>query len=67
VQSFKIFNRWGDAIFDRLDMPLNIETEGWNGWAKGTAMPPDVYIYVAVVEFIDGKVVLYRGDITLMR
>ena len=67
VQSFKIFNRWGDAIFDRTDFPLNIETQGWDGSAKGTAMPPDVYIYVAVVEFIDGKVVVYRGDITLVR
>ena len=67
VQSFKIFNRWGDAIFDRTDFPLNIETQGWDGSAKGTTMPPDVYIYVAVVEFIDGKVVVYRGDITLVR
>ena len=67
VQSFKIFNRWGDAIFDRTDFPLNIETQGWDGSAKGTTMPPDVYIYVAVVEFIDGKVVVYRGDITLIR
>lgn len=67
VQSFKIFNRWGNAIFERADMPLNIETEGWDGFSKGAAMPPDVYIYVAIVEFIDGKVLMYRGDITLMR
>jgi gliding motility-associated-like protein len=67
VQSFKIFNRWGDPVFQRSNYPLNIELEGWDGSVNGTLMPPDVYIYVAVVEFIDGKVLVYKGDVTLVR
>ena len=67
VQSFKIFNRWGNPIFDQTDVPLNDELSGWNGSVRGVTMPPDVYIYVVVVEFVDGKVVLYKGEVTLIR
>ncbi len=67
VQSFKIFNRWGDPVFDRIDFPLNDENLGWDGSVKGTAMPPDVYVFVAVVEFVDGKVLIFKGNVTLIR
>ncbi len=67
VQSFRIFNRWGDPVFDRSNFPLNIETEGWDGTMNGVAMSPDVYVFVAVVEFIDGKILLFKGNVTLVR
>jgi gliding motility-associated-like protein len=67
VQSFRIFNRWGDPVFERVDFPLNDESMGWNGSVKGTAMPPDVYVFVAVVEFVDKKVLIFKGNVTLMR
>ncbi len=67
VQSFKIFNRWGSPIFDQTDVPLNDELSGWDGSVKGIAMPPDVYVYVVIVEFLDGKIVLYKGEVTLVK
>ncbi len=67
VQSFKMFNRWGDPIFDQPNFPLNDEQAGWDGSVKGVVMPPDVYVYVVVVEFVDGKVVLYKGNVTLVK
>lgn len=67
VQSFKIFNRWGNPIFDQTDVPLNDELSGWDGSVRGVAMPPDVYVYVVVVAFLDGKTLLYKGEVTLIR
>ncbi len=67
VQSFKIFNRWGNPIFDQNDVPLNDELSGWDGSVRGVAMPPDVYVFVVVVEFLDGKILLYKGEVTLIR
>jgi gliding motility-associated-like protein len=67
VQTFRIFNRWGDPVFARTNFPLNVETEGWDGSMKGVALPPDVYVFVAVVEFIDGKVLVFKGNVTLVR
>jgi gliding motility-associated-like protein len=67
VQSFRIFNRWGNPVFERVDFPLNDESMGWDGSVKGTAMPPEVYVFVAVVEFVDGKVLIFKGSVTLMR
>ncbi len=67
VQTFKIFNRWGNTVFDKTNFPLNDETSGWDGSVNGVLMPPDVYVFVGVVEFIDGKIVVYKGDVTLIR
>jgi gliding motility-associated-like protein len=67
VQAFRIFNRWGDPVFTRLDFPLNDEAMGWDGTVRGLAMPPDVYTFVAKIEFVDGKVLIYKGGVTLIR
>jgi hypothetical protein len=30
-------------------------------------MNPAVFVYLAEIEFLDGEVVLYKGDVTLVR
>jgi hypothetical protein len=30
-------------------------------------MDPGVYVYYAEVEFIDGQIIVYKGDFTLVR
>jgi gliding motility-associated-like protein len=37
----KIFNRWGELIFETSD-----PTWGWDGQYKGTMVENDVYVYV---------------------
>jgi gliding motility-associated-like protein len=67
VRRLKIFDRWGELVFDGADIPLNYEPAGWNGIFKGKEMDPAVFAYFAEVEFIDGVVVLYEGDVTIIR
>jgi gliding motility-associated-like protein len=67
VRTFKIFDRWGDLVFDGNNIPLNSEPDGWDGHFKGKPMNPAVFAYFAQVEFIDGEVLLFEGDVTLMR
>ena len=66
IQSFKIYNRWGAQIFERLNFEPNDVSLGWDGTFKGERMNPGVYVYFALVEFIDGSVELFKGDITLV-
>jgi hypothetical protein len=42
-------------------------THSWNGWLKEEPLNPAVFVYWAEIEFIDGVVILYKGDVTLMR
>ena len=48
-------------------MPLNDEQSGWDGTFKGKPMNPAVFAWFAEVEFIDDAVLLFEGDVTLLR
>ena len=67
IRTLKVFARWGNLVFDGYDLPLNDELRGWDGYFKGKLMNPSVFAYLAEVEFIDGVVVLYEGDVTILR
>ena len=65
VETFKVFDRWGTLLFESFGFPPNEDHFGWNGRFKGKTMDPGVYIYYAVVRFVDGTETTLRGDITL--
>ncbi|HZV69044.1 MAG TPA: gliding motility-associated C-terminal domain-containing protein [Saprospiraceae bacterium] len=67
VKKFLIVNRWGDVMHEATDFHPNDETKGWDGNYKADKLNPGVFVYVAEVEFIDGEVVRYTGDVTLVR
>jgi len=60
VLSFKVFNRWGALIFDDA-------TQGWDGDFQNRPVSNGVYVWIAEIQFLDGVVELYRGDVTLVR
>lgn len=67
VKSFLIFDRWGNAVFERLNFPPNDPQLGWDGTVRGTKASPAVFAYYAEIEFIDGETIVYKGDVTLIR
>lgn len=67
ISYLKIFNRWGDKVFEKEDFPPNIETEGWDGRFNDRPMNPAVFVFVAEVEFVDGSTRVVSGDITLVK
>jgi gliding motility-associated-like protein len=67
VNTFQIFNRWGETVFEVYDFPTNTAAYGWNGYYNGKLANPAVFVWYAEVEFIDGSVKLFKGNVTLMR
>jgi gliding motility-associated-like protein len=67
IKSLRVFNRWGDMLFDGRDLPLGGDRLGWNGTFNGKDLPPDVFVYVAVVSFIDKEEIIIKGEVTLIR
>ncbi|MEZ4958595.1 MAG: gliding motility-associated C-terminal domain-containing protein [Saprospiraceae bacterium] len=67
IRALKVFARWGNMVFEGYDLTINNEPMGWDGTFKGKQMNPSVFAYLAEVEFIDGVVVLYEGDVTIVR
>ena len=67
VNNFRIFNRWGEVVFANENFQPNDPTEGWDGFFKGEKLNPNVFIFFAEIEFKDGLVKIYKGDVTLTR
>jgi gliding motility-associated-like protein len=67
VKSLQVFSRWGEAVFEHRDFDPSDTQIGWDGTFNGQRMNPAVFVWQAVVLFIDGKEELYKGDVTLKR
>lgn len=61
----RIYDRWGNQIFERIDFPMSDADYGWDGTYNGKRMDPGVYVWVIGVVDAQGGVRVYKGDVTL--
>lgn len=67
IHDFTVFDRWGGMVYSRQNLAPDDESAGWDGRLNGQLLDPAVFIYVATVEFLDGRVRMFRGNVVLMR
>jgi len=67
VENLRVFDRWGEQLFEALDFPADGQSVRWEGKFKGDEVAPGVYVYYATVRFIDGEVMVFKGDVTVLR
>lgn len=67
VKSFNVFSRWGEHIFELYDFLPNNPGIGWDGSFKGKNMQGAVFAWTAEVEFLDDEVVLFKGDVVVVK
>ena len=67
IRSLKIFNRWGDLVYDQMNMQPNDIAKGWNGHHKGKPAPQDVYVYTMDVVCENNVTLNYKGNVALIR
>ena len=67
IQTLQIYSRWGESVFQIYDIQPNDPAFGWDGKFRGVPMNPAVFAYYAIVEMTDGRVEVFKGDVTLVR
>lgn len=67
VDKFQIFDRWGDMVFTDANFQPNDPKHGWDGRHRGQLLDPAVFVYYAEIRLIDGRVLLFKGDVTIVR
>ncbi len=67
INVLRIYERWGNMVFERKDFPPNDPALGWDGTLNGRVLNAAVFVYYLEVAFSDGKTAVYTGDLTLMR
>jgi gliding motility-associated-like protein len=69
VNSMRIFNRWGQMVFEKMNFMANDRTPngGWDGTYKGKPASADVYVYI--IEFVceNNAIVPVKGNVALVR
>ena len=67
IRSFLVFSRWGETIYQFYNFAPNDPAYGWDGTHRGKKLDPSVFTWFAEVEFIDGEVKIFEGDVVLVR
>jgi hypothetical protein len=67
VRSWQIYDRWGESVFVKTDFPTDDPAYAWDGRARGDEGHTGVYVWFAEIEFVDGEVELFKGDVTIIR
>ncbi len=68
IHRFRVFNRWGELIYERRDMDMASNIEGWDGnTTSGRKAPTGIYLYFVEVSFKNGTPGMFSGDVSLVR
>ena len=67
VKYFRIFNRWGELVFEKTDFVANNPLYGWDGKVKGIAAGPDVFVYTCEALCENGSLFTYKGNVTIIK
>jgi len=67
IKSMRIFNRWGELVFEKLNIKPNDITAGWDGKYKGVLASPDVYVFTIEILCDNNTLIPVKGNVTLLR
>jgi gliding motility-associated-like protein len=67
IKRLQVFDRWGNQMYLGENLPPNDQQYGWEGSFKEMPLDPAVFIFSAEVEFDDGEVFQWQGELTLLR
>lgn len=67
IKTLRVFNRWGEVVFERTNFGANDSVKGWDGTFKGKPASQDVYVYTVEVICENNTVLTYNGNVALIR
>ena len=66
IKSMKIFNRWGEMVFEKTNFEIDDRSAGWNGFYKGMLAPVGTYVYFAEMECEGEEPFSMKGTVTIV-
>lgn len=67
ILDFKIFDRWGELLYQAANFKTNDSTIGWDGKHRDDLMPSGTYPWIMTVKFKDNSIQNLKGTTTLIR
>ena len=67
IKEFRVYDRWGGLMYESTDIDPNNLSAGWDGTApNGREVAQGVYVYHIRMEFFDGAIFDYQGDVMVV-
>lgn len=63
IQTFRVYNRWGQMVFDSP----KTHSLGWDGSVGGRQQPTDTYVWMVKAVDYTGQPLFRKGTVTLIR
>ncbi len=67
IVSLNIFDRWGKLVFSQENQDPNSQLLRWDGKTNGAENAQAVYTWFAQIEFLEGIVEIFEGDVVLIK
>ncbi len=67
IRAFRVFDRWGNLIFERKECTGMDAGCAWDGTFQGQNAPAGVYPYSLIVDYADGVSETIGGQVVLVR
>ncbi len=67
ILTFKVYDRWGELVYQDQNFGVNDATRGWDGLFRGNACDPGVYVWQLEAEYQDGYKEVLSGNVTLVK
>ncbi|HMJ47547.1 MAG TPA: PKD domain-containing protein, partial [Ferruginibacter sp.] len=67
IKSARVFDRWGEIMYEKNDFNANDPNAGWDGTFKGRKLNTDVYIYTFEIICDNNSTLIYKGNIALVK
>ena len=67
INFMKIYNRWGQLIFENYNFTTNDSANGWDGTFNNIYSDAGIYSYIIQATCFDGSLLLFNGDVTMIR
>ncbi len=67
IKSFRIFNRWGEVVFEKTNFMPGDPAYGWDGRVRGKPASPDIFVYMCEVICEKGLPTIFKGNVGILK
>ena len=67
IENLHIYDRWGELVYQAKHLFPIADSEGWDGTFRGRDIAEGIYAFNVEVTYIDGKKIIVKSNLTLMR
>ena len=67
IRYLKIFNRWGEVVFEKTNFLPGDAANAWDGRVRGKPASPDVFVYMCEVICEKGLPTIFKGNVAILK